>query len=107
MSVGKIASQAGHAYLGAYLQNKDSEVLKAYHSEFPSSPGTKVCLKVQNLNQLLKAEEQAKEAGLPFFRVVDSGCSNFYNGDPTITALGIGPVTKAQINHITRRFQLM
>ncbi len=107
MGPGKIASQAGHAYLGAFLQCKDSKITQAYHSEFPESPGTKICLCVDTLDQLLNAEQQAKEAGLSFFRVVDSGCKNFFNGEPTITALGIGPATKNQIKHITGRFKLM
>lgn len=107
MTCGKMCSQASHAALGAFLQCKDSETLKAYHAEFPVSPGTKVCLQLDNLDQLLIAEEKAKEAGLSFFRVVDSGCQNFFNGEPTITALGIGPATKDQVKHITRRFKLM
>jgi peptidyl-tRNA hydrolase len=107
MSTGKIASQAGHAYLGAFLHCKDSISIAEYHRGFPTSPGTKVCLQVSNLDQLLRAELLAQEAGLSFYRVVDSGCSNFYNGEPTITALGIGPATKSQIKHITRRFKLM
>ena len=106
MGSGKISSQAGHAYLGAFI-NSSPEIQKAYHAEFPVSPGTKVCLQVDNLDQLLIAEEKAKEAGLSFFRVVDSGCQNFFNGEPTITALGIGPATKDQVKHITRRFKLM
>lgn len=107
MGIGKIASQAGHSFLGSFLQCKDSNIIKAYHSEFPESTGTKICLQVSNLDQLLRAESQAQEAGLSFFRVVDSGCKNFFNGEPTITALGIGPATKDQINHITRRLKLM
>lgn len=107
MSAGKMCSQAGHAYLGAFLQNKDSKILEAYYSEFSQSPGTKVCLAVPNLDQLLIAEQKAIEAGLPFFRVVDSGCENFFNGEPTITALGIGPVTKAQVKQITKKFKLL
>jgi peptidyl-tRNA hydrolase len=107
MDAGKIASQAGHAYLGAFLQCKDSNAINAYHSEFPASPGTKIALRVPDLDQLLMAEQQAKEVGLSFFRVVDSGCKNFFNGEPTVTALGIGPATKAQIQHITKRFKLL
>lgn len=107
MGTGKIASQAGHAYLGAFLQCKDSQILQKYHAEFPIHPGTKICLELKNLDQLLNAEQLAKEAGLSFFRVTDSGCTNFFGGEPTITALGIGPATKSQINHITRRLQLM
>lgn len=107
MGTGKIASQAGHAYLGAFLQCKDSQILQKYHADFPIHPGTKICLELKNLDQLLNAEQLAKEAGLSFFRVTDSGCTNFFGGEPTITALGIGPATRSQINHITRRLQLM
>ena len=107
MTCGKMCSQSSHAALGTYLQCKDLTSIAAYHCDFPASPGTKVCLQVSNLDQLLRAEHLAQEAGLSFYRVVDSGCSNFYNGEPTITALGIGPATKSQIQHITRRFKLM
>jgi len=107
MSCGKMCSQASHAALGAFLQCKDSNIQQAYHSEFPEHPGTKVCLSVKNLDQLLIAEQKAIEAGLSVFRVVDSGCMNFFNGEPTITALGIGPATKAQVKHITKKFELM
>lgn len=107
MSTGKMASQAGHAFLGAFIQCKDSNVLSEYHREFPNSPGTKVCLQVPDLPSLFRAENEAKEVGLPVFKVVDSGCSNFFNGQPVVTALGIGPCTKEQVKHITKRFQLL
>jgi PTH2 family peptidyl-tRNA hydrolase len=106
MDTGKTASQAGHAYLGAFV-NASSELQSEYHSELPAYPGTKVCLACKNLPQLLRAEEEAKAAGIPVFRVIDSGCENFFGGHPIITALGLGPATKEQIKHITRRFQLM
>lgn len=106
MLPGKIASQAGHAYLGAFI-NSSPEIQKVYHAEFPDSPGTKVCLQVKNLDQLLIAEQKAIEAGLSVFRVVDSGCENFFNGEPTITALGIGPCFKKEIKHITQKLKLL
>jgi len=106
MDTGKISSQCGHAYLGAFI-NANSKLQSEYHSELPEHPGTKVCLASKNLCHLLRAEIEAKAAGIPVFRVVDSGCKNFFNGEPTITALGLGPATKDQIKHITRRFQLM
>ncbi len=107
MSVGKMISQAGHAFLGAFLQTKNLEILNLYHIDFPEKPGTKICLRIESLDQLLLVEQQVKEAGLSFFRVVDSGCKNFFDGNPTITALGIGPVTKDKIKHITSRFKLI
>jgi len=106
MDEGKQCSQAGHAYLGAFLQSSP-DIQAEYHKEFPHSPGTKICLKADNLGQLLLAENAAKEAGIPYFRVVDSGCKNFYGGEPIITALGLGPACRSQINHITKRFKLV
>jgi PTH2 family peptidyl-tRNA hydrolase len=106
MSPGKIASQAGHAYVGAF-SHADPITQAEYHKEMPLSPGTKVCLKAKNLVQLLRAEYELQQAGIPHFKVIDSGCQNFYGGKPIVTALGIGPVTKEQIRHITKRFELL
>lgn len=106
MEIGKISSQSGHAYLGAFLQ-ASPEVQAEYHKEFPSSPGTKVCLKAKNLEQIDRATLECIAAKIPYFVVVDSGCKNFFNGEPIITALGIGPATKEQVKHITKRFQLL
>jgi len=106
MSPGKIASQAGHAYLGAFLdcQELKPAILAEYLRSFP---GTKVCLKAKNLDALLRAQAQAQSAGIPCSLITDSGCSNFFNGQPIITALGLGPANENQIKHITRRFELL
>jgi peptidyl-tRNA hydrolase len=106
MTHGKMCSQIGHAFLGSFLQ-ATLDIQEEYHKDFPSSPGTKIALQCPSLEHLLRFEELAKEAGLPFFRVVDSGCPNFFNGEPTITALGIGPARKDQIKHITKKLQLL
>jgi PTH2 family peptidyl-tRNA hydrolase len=106
MSPGKIASQAGHAYVGAAVQ-ADPQLLTEYHADFPASPGTKVCLQAKNLDAIMRARDMAIEAGIPHFLVVDSGCPNFFGGCPVVTALGLGPATKAQIKHITKPFKLL
>lgn len=106
MNHGKCISQAGHAYLGAFI-NANAELQSAYHAEFPEHPGTKICLSAKNLHALLKAKEQAEAAGIPTYLVTDTGCANFFNGEPTITALGLGPAYRDQIKQITKRFQLM
>lgn len=108
MDVGKISSQAGHAYVGAFINPVNTpKIIGEYHKDFPSSPGTKVCLKSKNLEHLLKAEEACIAAGIATFKVIDSGCQNFFDGKPIVTALGLGPATKEQIKHITKRFQLL
>jgi peptidyl-tRNA hydrolase, PTH2 family len=104
MTPGKIASQAGHAYLGAFLQTP-LELQTQYQSD--GGMGTKICLKAKNLIDIFKAENDAKESGIPHFKVIDSGCENFYEGKPIVTALGLGPATKEQINEITKKFKLL
>lgn len=106
MTPGKIASQAGHAYLGAFLkcQELHPEMLCEYLKDFP---GTKVCLRGRNLDDLLRAEAQAQASGIPCSLITDSGCPNFFDGQPIITAIGLGPANESQIRHITRRFQLL
>jgi len=106
MQCGKIASQAGHAYLGAFV-NSNLQLQSEYHSDFPNSPGTKICLKVDTLDQLLHIEKLAIDAGFSTFKVIDSGCKNFFGGNPIVTALGIGPVTKSQIQSITKHLKLL
>lgn len=108
MSPGKAASQAGHAYLGTFLQasKSDPALTAEYTAEHPHSPGTKVCLE-GNLDQITRALEEASQLKIPHFLVVDSGCANFFGGKPIITALGLGPARKDTINKITRRFKLV
>lgn len=105
MAHGKAISQAGHAFLGSFLkaQQQTPDVTTAYATE---SPGTKVCLQ-GDLNSILRSAQEAEEAGVPHFLVVDSGCENFFDGQPTVTALGVGPITKNQAHKITGRFQLL
>lgn len=104
MSPGKCASQAGHAYLGAFLdsQSKTPEVSAAYAAELP---GTKVCLQ-GSLTAITRAMFELEQAGIPHFLVVDSGCANFFDGQPTVTALGFGPATKSELPKFIGKLQL-
>ena len=106
MAPGKLRSQAGHAYLGAFLkcQELNPQLLAEYLEDLP---GTKVCLNGRNLDVLLRAKAEAEASGIPCSLITDSGCPDFFNGQPIITALGLGPAKKSQIKHITRRFQLL
>ena len=105
MTTGKIASQAAHAALDTFLKclelDKDRALL--YRNGFQ---GIKVCLAVPNLDKLLKAEALAKETGLHTSLIHDLGYTCF-EGQTTITVLGIGPAYKEEIKHITKRFQLL
>jgi len=106
MSAGKTASQLSHAAVQTILNciKQDPDREKEYHSD---GIGTKVCLAVPSLREILKAYEQAQQSGLPCALITDSGHQSFFNGEPTVTALGIGPATRSEVNHITRKFPLI
>lgn len=105
MTVGKQVSQAGHGYVGALSQAKilTPDLARLYQSE---PIGTKVCL-TATVKQILEAQEKANQLGIPNFLVIDSGCSNFYDGQPIITAIGFGPSYKHVIKPITKNMQLL
>lgn len=105
MSTGKSISQAGHAYLGAFIeaQRLRPEIADQYAAE---SPGTKVALRASG-PQIMRAKELAEQAGIPTYLVIDSGCENFFDGEPTVTALGFGPCTEDELPKYIRRLQLL
>lgn len=103
MGTGKIASQASHAAIGAFLK-ASKEIQEEYHSD--GGIGTKVCLECSDGHTMQRLHEEARAMGLPCFYVIDSGCPNFFDGAPTATALGIGPIIRAQ-SRFLRKLKLM
>jgi peptidyl-tRNA hydrolase len=108
MTNGKLASQAGHAFLDCFTEciKRDPDRADDYKRD---SMGTKVVLGAKNDQQLLQAYEQAKQKGLPCALIIDSGhiMLPHFDGSPIITALGIGPAYRDEIHEITKRFQLV
>lgn len=104
MPPGKVASQAGHAFLGAAMvaQKAQFEYIDEY---LALSPGTKICL-AGTLNQIHKAEYHAQRCGIPTFLVIDSGCKDFYDGQPIVTALGLGPGPSHILKPVAGKFRL-
>jgi peptidyl-tRNA hydrolase len=98
MPAGKLASQAGHAFLGAFLL-ADPARRERYHAH---GMGTKVCLRAATLPALLKACEAARSRGLPTFLVEDTGRNTTFNGVPTLSAVGIGPLSPPEAEFLRR-----
>jgi PTH2 family peptidyl-tRNA hydrolase len=108
MTQGKLASQAGHAYLDAYIRSVNHRPVVA--GEYcQDGHGTKVCLGAINETALLHAYEQAQSAGLPCALIIDSGhiMLPHFDGNEVVTALGIGPCRRDEIQSITKKFQLI
>lgn len=107
MSGGKLASQAGHAFKMLTKQlHDDTELFNNYFAD--GDIGTNVVLRAKNLNQILLAHDKALAAGIPCSLISDQGhiMPPHFDGKPIITALGIGPATRDDIQHITKRFNL-
>ena len=107
MPLGKAAAQAGHAYLEAYFAATTTapELASAYRAD---PPGTKVVLIARSLPELLRTAEQASAAGIPIALITDSGhiLAPHFDGSPVITALGLGPARRDQIDPFIHSLKL-
>ena len=108
MPPGKLAAQAGHAYLEAFLAAlaADPERAAAYASD---PPGTKVCLAAPSEAALLAVARRAEAAGLPVVLITDHGhvLPPHFAGGPVRTAVGIGPARRSEVRHVTGTLALV
>lgn len=109
MTTGKLASQACHAAKNCVgiAQKYEPSLYETYQG--PDFIGTQIILKAKNEEAILKAYEAAKAAGLICSLIVDQHhvMLPHFDGNPIITALGIGPCTKEQAHAITKRFEMV
>jgi len=105
MPPGKLAAQAGHAFTDALFVCLDlnPDRAMAYRR---GCGGSKVVLSANNESALLRAAAECREAGIPHALVVDHGhvLPPHFDGSRIVTALGLGPVTRAEARKITKRF---
>lgn len=121
MPVGKLAAQVSHASLLSFLNsldktnekneriennqeifilNKDNYSYDWLHGSF-----AKVTLGVKNENQLLKYKKIAEENDIPFALITDEGRTCF-DGEPTITCLGVGPYENDTLDKFFKKLRL-
>lgn len=107
MSPGKLSAQAGHAFLDAYLETErtNPERAEAYRND---GHGTKITLRAPTQAELLQAKQLCECEGIPHKLIIDSGhiMPPYFDGNPIITALGIGPCCKDEAKKITKHFKL-
>lgn len=100
MSKEKLATQTGHAFENtAFLA--DYETIQKYRGEY--GLGTKVLLYADTQQDLEELYCEAQYYGYPTYLVVDSGHVHppDFDGSPTVSALGIGPLTKTQAQFLS------
>ena len=118
MPAGKLAAQVSHASLLAFLNSLDKKsreaeknqeiyILDKSNCSYDWIHGSfaKVVLGVKNENQLLKYKKIAEENGIPFALITDEGRTCF-DGEPTITCLGVGPYDNDTLDKFFKRLRL-
>lgn len=109
MPPGKLSAQTGHAYGDSYEIARQIDPERAARYRNHAHGGSKVSLKAKNQSQLIKAYSHARALGLPCALVIDRHhiLPPHFDGSPILTALGIGPCTKAEVREITKKFQCL
>ena len=97
---GKLAAQAAHAAVGAYLE-AGNDFQQAWLDE--GMP--KVVLRAESAEDLLSLLTRAVEQGIPNCLVEDAGRTVVPAG--TITCLGLGPADDAKIDLLTGDLKLL
>lgn len=100
MDKGKIAAQVAHASLEAYRRAGPEDV-----EEWEAGGMKKVVVGVEDLKELIRIKEMAKNEKLPYYVVRDSGRTQISPG--TVTCLGIGPAKEERVDRITSDLKLL
>ncbi len=112
MRQGKAVAQGAHAamlFLIDRLRVRPGEGPEGFseaESEWLEGSMSKICVRVESEEELLKIMEDAREAGLMVHAVTDSGRTEF-GGVPTLTCCAIGPNEAERIDAVTGHLKLL
>jgi peptidyl-tRNA hydrolase len=108
MTAGKLCAQSGHTFEMAYkkAEIERPDITSQYKG---TGNGTKICMWARNLGQLIRAYRDCQSANIPCKIIIDRSSIMLphFDGNPIITALGIGPAYKDEMAHITKRYTLI
>lgn len=116
MRKGKLAAQVAHASMGVILEMfKNHDIVagkdKLYCDsgathEWLNGSFTKICLAVDDLDELTYYRDLADDSAIPNYTITDNGKTCF-NNQPTITCCAIGPDWDFEIDSITEHLKLL
>lgn len=101
MSTGKAIAQAGHAFVQSLLTSFAlSDPRSTAYARL--KPGTKITIDGGSDTDLLALRDRLVRFGIPHALIIDEGHVELpdFDGSPTITALGIGPLTRKEASRI-------
>ena len=97
---GKLAVQVAHASVEA-VHRSDKDIVNHWRSEGMK----KVVLKINDLNELHKYEQEAKNFGLVTAVITDAGLTTVDPG--TTTCVAIGPDVATKIDKISGQLKIL
>lgn len=105
MRKGKMVAQGAHASQLA-LEEANRRVESVVSTWINRDGMAKICVGTDSLDELLLLKEEASRLGIPFGLVTDSGLTEFH-GNPTVTALCLGPAQESLIDRVTGELKLL
>lgn len=100
MGKGKLAAQAAHASLAAFLAASEAD-----RSNWLEQGMKKVVVKLSSEKELLNLYKKIKKERLPCELIIDRGLTQIKGG--TVTAAGIGPEEDRKIDKFTKKLKLL
>lgn len=97
---GKMAVQCSHAAVEAVLKSQKDDVKR-----WRDSGGKKVAVYVDNLKELYKFNQLAKDIGLVTAVITDAGKTVLEPG--TVTCMAIGPDEEQKIDKLTSKLKMV
>ncbi len=100
MGKGKMAAEAAHASLAAFLKSNEDD-----RKVWVEGGMKKIVLKVETEKDLVSTYNKLKKERLPAELIADRGLTQISPG--TKTAVGCGPVEEKKIDRITGKMKLL
>ncbi len=97
---GKLAAQAAHAAVAAFLEASEAAKRAWLAAGMP-----KVVLGSASADHLAQLEEEAKRRGIPVHMIADAGRTVVPAG--TVTCLGLGPADAEALDELTGELKLL
>lgn len=107
MRKGKMIAQGAHASISFLTRKLQYNLLMSPAQQaWINGRFTKICLRVDSEEELLRIYEEAKEKGLEAHLITDAGLTEF-GGVQTNTCVAIGPDWEDEIDKVTGNLKLL
>jgi PTH2 family peptidyl-tRNA hydrolase len=94
MPAGKLAAQAGHAAVNAYVESSQQIHRASVTASWLSNGGAKICVRAESIGELTLTKYECDRLGIPAEIIEDAGHTVF--AGPTVTCMGVGPLWRSE-----------